>query len=358
MLDETREQAPVLVVGAGTAGLAAAIGLSDRGLPPIVVERQPGGGTHPRATALTGTTMRQIRAWGVEAPVRDRGFDSQHAMSIRASLTGPEYHRIPFVDHEWTCAQDHLEAILADRARTASAALRYGTELVDLTPLSHGVLATVVTPGGDRHQIHALYVVGADGAHSTVRSIAGITTTNARSFGDWISILFRSPLREHLDAPPFMVYNIVDPAPAGVFVPTDATDRWIRGIPFYPDRGEHRQDFNVHRCVSVIRAGAGVADLPVHILDVRAFRMNAAHADHYHSGRAVLVGDAAHTFTPTSGMGLNLALHDGTEAARILADIIDDDQPETALKQYEQLCRPPASALLEPELNSDPQATR
>jgi 2-polyprenyl-6-methoxyphenol hydroxylase-like FAD-dependent oxidoreductase len=83
--------------------------------------------------------------------------------------------------------------------------------------------------------------------------------------------------------------------------------------------------------------------------------MNAAHADHYYSGRAVLVGDAAHTFTPTSGMGLNLALRDGTEAALILADIIDHDRPDTALEEYEQLCRPIAGALLDPELNSDPK---
>ena len=56
-MTETVEQARVLIVGAGAAGLAAAIGLADRGLAPLVVERRAGAAAHPRATALTAGTM-------------------------------------------------------------------------------------------------------------------------------------------------------------------------------------------------------------------------------------------------------------------------------------------------------------
>jgi 2-polyprenyl-6-methoxyphenol hydroxylase-like FAD-dependent oxidoreductase len=61
-------------------------------------------------------------------------------------------------------------------------------------------------------------------------------------------------------------------------------------------------------------------------------------------------GDAAHVFTPATGMGLNLAIHDAAVLAQVMADTIErGDQPET-LGQYERACRPLAGKLLEPEL--------
>ncbi len=172
-----------------------------------------------------------------------------------------------------------------------------------------------------------------------------------RDFGDWISILFHAPLREHISGPPFMVYGIENPAAGGgVLVPADATDRWIRGIPWHPQHGESIEDYDHLRCTALIRTAAGIPGLPVKIVEVRAFQMTAAIADQYRAGRAVLAGDAAHVFTPATGMGLNLALHDATVAARLLADAIQhQDQPATP-DQYEHACRPLAEKLLQPEL--------
>ena len=63
-----------------------------------------------------------------------------------------------------------------------------------------------------------------------------------------------------------------------------------------------------------------------------------------------VAGDAAHVFTPSTGMGLNLAIHDGTVLAQYLAAAISPgNEPET-LDLYEQACRPLAKKLLEPDL--------
>ena len=319
MNGQEEERVQVLVAGAGPAGLAVALELAGRGLAPLILERRLVTGSHPRATALSAETMQLISGWGAEPEVRRLGFRCEHVMSIRSCLTGPESQRVPFPDHVWACAQDYLETILAKRA-AAGAQLRYGAELTGLHPADGEMLATVAAPPGPLTTIRARYVVGADGARSTVRQAAGITTSRSRAFGDWISILFRAPLRDYTGERPCLVYGIGDPSTGGVIVPTDATDRWIRGIPWHPERGERLEDYDQERCTALIRSAAGVPDLPVQITDIRAFTMTAAIADHYRAGRAVL------------------------------ADTIErGDQPHT-IDQYEQACKPLAEKLLEAEL--------
>jgi 2-polyprenyl-6-methoxyphenol hydroxylase-like FAD-dependent oxidoreductase len=353
-MDDDLERTDVLIVGAGPAGLATAVELADRGIAALVLERRPDSSDHPRATALTAETMDTLRRWGVESDVRRAGFSSEHAMSIRPCLVGPELFRVPFPDHVWTCAQDRLEPILAERARTAGAVIQYRCEAVNTQSVEGGVVATVAGyDGRSSTNVRAQYVVGADGAYSAVREQSGITMTRTREFGNWLSILFHAPLREFTSASPCMVYGIGDPSTGGIISPTDATDRWIRGIPWFPERGERLEDYDTVRCIDIVRSAVGVEALPVAIADVRAFQMVAGIADRYVAGRIVVAGDAAHVVTPATGMGLNLALHDGVSLGRALARTIDGHDGPRALELYERDRRPLAEQLLESELAPD-----
>lgn len=343
----------VLVVGGGPAGLAAGVELGEGGIDALVLEQRPDAVNHPRATAIARDTMALLRRWDVEDAVRREGFESEPVMSIRSSLVGMEFARIPFPDHVWTCAQDHLEHILAERSIAAGTDVRYGAQLSALRAVDGGLVATLTdTASGATHEIRTAYVIGADGAGGTVRHAAGIGASRTRDYGDWMSILFEAPLRTLTGPRPCMVYGVQNPEFDGVLVPTDAGDRWIRGIAWHPELGERVSDYDDDRCIALVRRAVGIDDFPVAVTEVRPFHMRASIADLYHAGRIVLVGDAAHIFTPSSGMGMNLAIHEGSAAGTVLVRVLRSGGNDASLDAYEASVRPIAEKLLAEELNA------
>ena len=76
----------MLVVGAGPAGLAAAIELARHGVPVLLVERRTALSSHPRATVLSLRSMELMRAWGLEGAVRERSVDVDWRMLVAETL--------------------------------------------------------------------------------------------------------------------------------------------------------------------------------------------------------------------------------------------------------------------------------
>ena len=74
------EESPVLVVGGGPAGLAAATELARHGVPVVLVERRTVLSSHPRATVLSLRSMELMRGWGLEGQVRERSADVAWSM--------------------------------------------------------------------------------------------------------------------------------------------------------------------------------------------------------------------------------------------------------------------------------------
>jgi putative polyketide hydroxylase len=150
-------EVPILIVGAGPAGLCSSIFLSRLGVRSLVVERHGSTSIHPKATGISTRTMELFRAWGIEHHVRAAAMSAGFSNSIRNDLSGPELERrslgYPTADEAaafsptWAAvlAQDHLEPILVDHARSyPGAEVRFSTEVVDLDQIDNGVRATIV----------------------------------------------------------------------------------------------------------------------------------------------------------------------------------------------------------------------
>src|SRR5262245_30039542 len=189
---------PVLIVGAGPAGLTTAIGLARQGVASLVVEKHPGTSIFPKASGISTRTMEIFRSWGLEPAIREHSLEMQPFMSVRPVLMGPQLEAAPlgFPTVEQAAAvspsrpalspQDRIEPILLDYARDLGVDIRFETELVSLEQDAGGVTAVVCSVDGTCTTVRAGYVVGADGTKSTVRDLLGIDAHGPTDLGDYV----------------------------------------------------------------------------------------------------------------------------------------------------------------------------
>jgi putative polyketide hydroxylase len=343
---------PVLVVGAGPAGLAAAIELARHDVPVVLVERRARLSSHPRATVLSVRSMEIVRAWGLEADVRGRSVDVDWRMLATETLAdaaagtalpvgypSPEQSRMISPTAPACVAQDDVEPLLLEHLRAAPRArVELGTELTGVVMAADGVRARLrdVRTGAPR-TVHARYVVAADGARSTLRRALGIPMIGPENLMEGFTTLFHAPLWDVVGERRHVIYTVSREAISGSFVPAGPSDRWLFGLSSSeadaPDPG---------RAAELIRLGAGVPDLPVRVERSRRFSAAAQLAERWRCGPVFLAGDAAHRVTPRGGTGLNLALHDGYDLGWRLGWVLRGWAPPALLDAYEAERRPVA----------------
>jgi putative polyketide hydroxylase len=346
-------ETPVVIVGAGPAGLAAAIELARYGVGSLLVERHDGLSPLPRATGISTRTMELVRSWGLERRVRAGEMEVRFESWLTGSLASPhgvaepigfpDRGRAALVSPTAPAAvpQDHLERVLlAHLRRHPTGEVRFGTELVALDQDADGVTAVLRDRAtGASSSVRSRYLIAADGAHSTVRAALGIGMEGPDHLEEIVSVLFRAPLWRVAGERRYGLYMIAHPEAAGVLVPSGNDDRWIYGRAWDP-RNERLEDYPPSRLAGLIRAAAGVPDLDPRILRVGAFSFAAQLAERYHAGRALLAGDAAHRITPRGGTGMNTAVHDAYDLGWKLAWVLRGWAGEELLDSYEAERRP------------------
>ena len=339
---------PVAVVGAGPAGLMAAITLARQGVECLVLDRRADRSALPRATVVSLRNMELLRGWGLEAAVR-AGGDAVDILMLECETLAAA-GRGTQIDVGYPTArqsevisptspacvpQDHLEAVLFEHLRSLPAAtVRTGAAVtgVHLTPTGPRLHLA------DRTTVSARYVVAADGAHSAVRSSLGIAMRGDDQLHDGLTVQLRAPLWDVVGPHRFGLYVTLGTDPVCVVLPAGG-DRWVCGFPWDPAT-ERLEDYTDDRLVALVRAAAGRATLPVRIERVGAFSFAALVADRFRHGDVFLVGDAAHRVTPRGGTGMNTAMADGFDLGWRLSWVLQGWAGAGLLDGYERDRRP------------------
>ncbi len=295
----------VAIIGAGPSGLTAAAELARHGASVRVFEKRDGASNLSRAVGITPGSLDLLTPCGAgpaiaAEAVRFTSMIMHHG--VRPIMRLPlnfdarsSVHGLP---------QDRTEAHLAAAFQRYGGQVTYGHEVTGLAQDANGVTAHFAN--GDSY--HADWLIGADGAHSAVRSALDIPFAGYDLPGAWSIADVQSRTWPHKNN--FMGF-LLPQGHIAVVVPM-AADRY-RVIADRPD------------ALAVLPV-----DLPVdHLHRSGTFMIGIRQADSYQKGRVFLVGDAAHQHSPVGGRGMNLGIADAAELARRLVDGTQDGYSAT-----------------------------
>jgi 2-polyprenyl-6-methoxyphenol hydroxylase-like FAD-dependent oxidoreductase len=220
--------------------------------------------------------------------------------------------------------------------------VRFRCELVSMQQ-SDGAARVVLLDrsAGDTWEVRASFVLGADGAHSTVRERLGIAMVGSDDLAEFHNVAFTAPLGDVVRAHQhrYGLNIITHPDAAGVLTPDGPHDRWRYTREWRP--GQARLvDLPEADLARLIATAAGVSSLEPHIERVGAFTFAAQIAERYRERRGFLMGDAAHRMTPRGGTGMNTAIHDAYDIGWKLAWVLRGWADSSLLDTYETERRP------------------
>lgn len=318
--------ADVAVVGAGPVGLTVAVLLGRAGHRVVVLDRfeQPYG--RPRAVHFDDEAARVLQSAGVLAALLPHtepvGLYEWRNAAGQVLLSFDRGQRGPSGWPEGTMfSQPDLERVLAERlAALPSVQLHRGAEVATVTQDDTG--ATLFLAAGER--LAARWVVGADGAGSTIRSALGTPVVDAGSSDNWLIADVRT---DWTCQPPN--WQLCDPArPTTLVSSGPGRRRWE----FLQLPGEELAG----RAWELLEPW-GVSPRNASLERSTVYRFAARSAEQWRQGRLLLAGDAAHEMPPFIGQGLCAGLRDAAAVAwrldlvlRGLADprLLDSYGPE------------------------------
>lgn len=363
----------VLVVGAGPAGLIAALALAQHDVRALTVTKYAGTANSPRAHITNQRTMEVLRDLGVEEAVLARATPNDlMANNVWAtSFAGQEIARLMTWGAGFERRSDYLaaspsamcnmpqhllEPALLDAARAAGADITFSTELTSVSQDATGVTARVLdrAAGGDR-ALRARYILGADGGRSRVADQLGFTMLGESGLGAAVNVWLEVDLSKYTAHRPGTLYWMSQPGNdywvgAGTWICVKPWTEWVMLFMYDPAAGE--PDLSEQTVVARARATIGDPDAAVTVKSVSTWQINHVVAERYQRGRAFLVGDAAHRHPPANGLGTNTSIQDSYNLAWKLAAVLHGHAGEELLATYDQERQPIGRQVVDRALKS------
>ncbi|MEU6943841.1 FAD-dependent monooxygenase [Streptomyces sp. NPDC046316] len=351
----------VLIVGAGPVGLSAAAELRRRGVECRLVDRLPARLPYAKAVGIQPRTLELWDRMGLARAVLER------AVPLRGQLLyvdGREQGRFelslpPEVPYRFAALpQYETERLLEEYVAGLGTVIERGTELLSFAQDADGVTARLRTASGADEELRARFLIGCDGAHSTVRKGLGLGYEG----GAFPEEYMLGDVETDWDLPEGYGVRSLHRAEDGstddvlVCIPLPGTRRYRMSMTVPPElsaqgAGKERGDGVAHGLeggaapeLSHIQAVVDrLAPAPTRVSTLRwssVFRISHRIVDRYGEGRVFVAGDAAHIHPPTGAQGMNTGIQDACNLAWKLALVLRGEAGPALLASYDAERRP------------------
>lgn len=360
-------ETPVLIVGAGPAGQMAALMLSYHGIASTIVERRVERSSAPKAHAVNGRTLEICAAHGVDinaiydlaTPAAQGGF-----VQFMSTLSGVAFGHLPYerqddAVREFTpyplanISQPNFESALANAIdRRADISVLRGCTCTAIQQDDTGVAASIEMKGGSAPlNVRCRYLLAADGANSRLRDIRDIAMEGPEALQYFMTIHFNADLSAFVAENPGILYFLMDPEVSSTMIAFDHSDNWVLMHACSPEEQDVAL-FDDARCIQLIHKAVGAEVDHIKVRNISPWIMSSQVAARYRDGRMFLIGDAAHRFPPTGGLGLNTGIGDVQNIVWKIAAVEKGWAGEAILDSYEAERKPVAEVNSAQSLNN------
>jgi 3-(3-hydroxy-phenyl)propionate hydroxylase len=325
---------PVVVVGAGPVGLAAAIDLAQQGVRTVLVDNDDTLSSGSRAICFSKRTLEVFDRLGCGDKMVEKGVSWNVGKVFLHNELIYTFNLLPETGHARPAfinlQQYYVEGYLAERAmQTDNLQLRWKSNVTGLTQHDDYVELQVETPDGV-YPLRAQYVIAADGSRSAVRKAMGLDS-RGRTFKDR-----------------FLIADVKMKA-------SFPSERWFWfDPPFHRNQSVllHRQPDNVWRIdfqlgwdadpvaekqpekvIPRVKALLG-DDVEFELEWVSVYTFSCQRMDSFRHGRVLFAGDSAHGVSPFGARGANSGVQDAENLAWKLAMVLEGKASDTLLDTY------------------------
>jgi 3-(3-hydroxy-phenyl)propionate hydroxylase len=327
---------PVVVVGAGPIGLAAALDLANRGIPAVVLDDNDTVSIGSRAVCYAKRPLEILDRLGCGDRLVTKGVSWQVGKVFVRDELAYRFDLLPETDHKMPAMinlqQYYLEETMIDAARKSGKVdLRWKHKLISLNQAGDHVELTVETPNGV-FTMEAQWVIACDGANSDVRRIVGAGFVG-QFFQDRFLI---ADVVMEADFPAERWFWFDPPFHRGqsVLLHKQADNVWRIDFQLGWD-ADPDEEKKPERVIPRLKQMLG-EDRQFELEWVSVYQFACRRIDNFRYGRVLFAGDAAHQVSPFGARGANTGFQDTDNLAWKLKLVLDGAAPEKLLDSYHE----------------------